>query len=172
MGIRRNYFQTAWVVDDLETAMKRWLESSLVGPFFVVPHTQVEDPVYRGSPSELDMSVAMAQSGQMQIELIQQHSDGPSPYRDSVPAGTDAMHHVAAITDYFDADLEHYARIGVDLAFLGRFGDARFGYFDTRDSIGCMTELLERRPSLEGLFGMVASAGADWDGSDPIRRVG
>lgn len=39
----------------------------------------------RGGPAEIDMSAAVAQSGSVQIELIAQHDDKPSPYLDMYP---------------------------------------------------------------------------------------
>jgi hypothetical protein len=103
--------------------------------------------------------------------LIQQHDDGPSQYRDSVPAGHNAMHHVAAFSDDLDADLAYYERIGVEVAFSGLVAGTRVLYFDTHSSIGCMTELVERTPSIEELFGLIAEAGATWDGSEPTRLL-
>jgi hypothetical protein len=159
------------VVDDVEASARAWAEQARIGPFFLLPHLSLEEPAYRGRPSSIDVSVAIAQVGPMQIELIQQHDDGPSQYRDSVPAGHDAMHHVAAFSDDLDAELAYYERIGVELAFSGLVAGTRIQYFDTRRSIGCMTELVERTPSIEELFGMIADAGSTWDGSEPMRPL-
>jgi hypothetical protein len=35
-----------------------------------------------------------------------------------------------------------------------------------------MTELLTYSEDIAGLFGMIAEASIDWDGSDPIRPLG
>ena len=45
------------------------------------------------------MSCAFAQAGPMQIELIEQHTDGPSVYRDMFPAGTGGFHHLCYWAD-------------------------------------------------------------------------
>ena len=171
MASTQNFFQIAWVVDDLTSAMHRWLDTTRVGPFFVASHARAENVLYRGSTIELDTSVALTQAGVMQIELIQQHNDGPSAYRDSVPAGQDAMHHMGAITDDFDAELARYRQAGVAVPYEVTFGGIRVAYFDTRPAIGCMTELVERHPAYEGLSAMIAEAAADWDGTDPIRQI-
>jgi hypothetical protein len=168
---RKSFFQTAWVVDDVEASARAWAEQARVGPFFLLPHLSLENPAYRGRPSTIDISLALAQVGPMQIELIQQHDDGPSQYRDSVPAGHNAMHHVAAFSDDLDADLAYYEQIGVEVAFSGLVAGTRVLYFDTHSSIGCMTELVERTPSIEELFGHIAEAGATWDGTEPIRLL-
>ena len=171
MASNGNFYQVAWVVDDLTGAVRRWLNTTGVGPFFVIEHVPNENLLYRGEPVELDMSVAWAQAGAMQVELIQQHNDGPSAYRDSVPAGHDAMHHVGGVTDDFDAEMARYREAGVAVPYESSSGGIRVAYFDTREAIGCMTELEERHPATEGLRAMVAEAAADWDGTDPIRRI-
>jgi len=167
----KRYFQMGWVVDDVDRAMEQWLKTTEIGPFYVMRHLQL--PItHRGKPSELDFSIAMGQVGGMMVELIQQHNDAGSAYRDAVPPGTDAMHHVCAITEDLDADLAHFKRLGLEVAHEGSFGPLRFVYVDTRPTIGCMTELLPPDEANDALFAQVAKAGAEWDGvTDPIRTV-
>ncbi|MGI9246788.1 MAG: VOC family protein, partial [Steroidobacteraceae bacterium] len=74
--------QVAWVVDDLEASMQKWINGHGVGPFMVLRHCQVTNLLHRGRPTTCDFDVAIAQSGTLQIELIQQHDDLPSVYRD------------------------------------------------------------------------------------------
>ena len=166
----KTYFQTGWVVDDLDLSIERFLATTSVGPFFVMRHLELT-VTHRGRPSEIDFSLALAQMGGMQIELIQQHNDAGSAYRDSVPPGADAVHHICAITQDLDADFERFAGMGIEIAHQGSFGPMRFVYFDSRPTIGCMTELLEPDEANDGLFAMVAAAGAEWDGTEPIREV-
>jgi hypothetical protein len=151
--------------------MRQWLSSASVGPFFVLEHPVVDDPHYRGESTRLDISLGLAQIGAMQLELIEQHSAGPSVYRDSIPVGSSGLHHVGGFTDNLDAEYERYALAGAEVAYEGRSGDMRFAYFDTRAAIGCMTEYLERKASTEAMFATIAEASVDWDGRDPIRAV-
>ena len=163
-------FQAAWLVDDLERAVERWLTTTNVGPFYVIPHAQVERFQYRGQKSSIDMSGALAQAGPLQIELIEQHSDGPSAYRDVFPKGQEGFHHLARMTQTFDADLQQYRRQGLVVAAEGAFGDVRFAYIDTRSLLGHMTEVVEDRDSIKSIFKIVADASVDWDRSDPVRH--
>lgn len=165
------YFQMAWVVDDLEAAVRRWVESSNVGPFYVIAHAKVERVRYRGVPAQLDFSGALAQAGDIQIELIQQHNDGPSAYRDVFPKGAQGFHHMCTFVDDFDAEIARYAARGAVAAVDGAFGDMRFAYLDTRADLGHMTEIIEDRASIRDVFKIVADAAADWDGRDPIRYL-
>ena len=56
----------------------------------------IEDFRYRGEPSPLEVSIALANSGALQIELIQQRNDAPSMYRDFLSRESrGGLHHVA-----------------------------------------------------------------------------
>ena len=140
---RNAIVQICWVVNDLDEAMARWHRISGVGPFLVMRHTKVTDPIYRGQPSATDFSVGMAQAGPLQVELIQQHDDKPSHYRDTVPMGQEAMHHVAIMPDDYDAALADYVAQGFEEAASGIFGDMRFSYVDTSQALGHMVEIVE-----------------------------
>ena len=166
----RTVFQNAWVVPNLEAAIDRWVTQLGVGPFYVMEMDGLTDVTYRGAPGELAMRVGLAQAGPVQIELIDQTTDGPSAYRDSVPAGEMGFHHMCVWTHDIDADAEYFDSLGYPAATMGRSG-SRFGYFDTRPLLGCMLEVVERRPRTETLFGAIADAAIDWDGADPVRSV-
>lgn len=166
----RDYFQTAWVVDDLESAVAGWLAAG-VGPFYRLPGTRGVEVLRHGAAVPLDTSVVWAQAGALQVELVQQHDDRPSAYRDSVPAGRDAPHHLGAITDDLDAELERHRAAGGDVPYESALGGVRVVYLDTRPTIGLMTELVERNALFDGLRALVSQAAVDWDGSDPVRDV-
>ena len=70
--------QNGYVVRDIADAMKFWTEVLRVGPFFYVPSVKIDWYRYKGRESPLEMSVALANSGDLQIELIQQRNDAPS----------------------------------------------------------------------------------------------
>ena len=79
--------QNGYVVRDIETAMRHWIDILGVGPWFYIEQLPVPDFQYKGQPSPVDVSLALANSGTLQIELIQQRNDAPSMYRDFLAAG-------------------------------------------------------------------------------------
>jgi Glyoxalase/Bleomycin resistance protein/Dioxygenase superfamily len=163
--------QMAWVVNDIDAAMRRWIEQQGVGPFYVMRHCAVTNTRYRGRPAGIDMDVAIAQSGGVQVELIQQHDDMPSCYRDMFGRGEEGFHHICYIVDRVADARAHFQRFDMPAAFDGQFGQVEFAYFDTRPSIGCMTEVVTRHPDIEAFFRMIADGAIGWDGRDPIRQV-
>ena len=66
-------FQSAWVVDDIETACLEWSKKLGIGPFFVNQYgpNEITNTTYRGEPGRFEIIVALAQGGHTQIEVIQ-----------------------------------------------------------------------------------------------------
>jgi hypothetical protein len=156
--------QNAFIVNDLEAAMHHWHTMFGTGPFLVTEHIQFDRVVYRGAEVELDISVALAQSGDMQIELIQQHSDGPSCYRDSYAPGEEGFHHVAILCKDHKAVCQRYADAGIVAATEIGSGDQRIAYMDARARIGVMVELYPDTDGIRGLFDRVRDIHEGWDG--------
>lgn len=169
----RTLFQSAFVVDDIDAAIAKWVDELGVGPFFVADYEGVLTEVkYRGQPSELSMKVALAQAGPVQIELIQPTSSAPCAYRDGVPAGSgSAFHHMCAWTHDIEADTRYFEDRGYPCANIGYAGSAWFAYYDTRPLMGCMIEVVEKKPGVVELFGKIAQAAEGWDGSKPVRSM-
>src|ERR1700691_4138731 len=78
--------QIGYVVRDIDAAMDNWIEHG-VGPWFYVDRVQTDYFRYRGADSAMEMSVALANSGDIQIELIQQRNDAPRCTRTSSTPG-------------------------------------------------------------------------------------
>lgn len=66
--------------------MDQWVHHG-VGPWFYVDRVQTDYFRHRGVDSDMEMSVAVANSGDIQIELIQQRNDSPSAYKEFLDAG-------------------------------------------------------------------------------------
>lgn len=169
--------QNGYVVRDIDAAMKHWTEVLGVGPFFYLERAPIEDFRYYGEPSDLEVSIALTNSGPLQIELIQQRNDAPSMYRDFVEAGHEGLQHVAYWTHDFDSAT---AAVGSDFV-VGQSGqvggaDGRFVYYatDTRTGAhpGTVVELSEISGAKGRVFEMIAEAARTWDGSDPVRAIG
>ena len=165
----RTVFQNAWVVDDLEAACMKWVREMGIGPFFISDYDNVfEDMTYRGEPAPLNMTVALAQAGPVQIELIQPKVDRCA-YRDSVPAGQMGFHHVCVWTHDIEQDTAYFESLGYPAANIGRVGTTHFAYYDTRPLMGCMLEVVSRNEGTEARFAEIARAAEHWDGTDPLR---
>ncbi len=163
--------QASWVVPSAEKAAALWARTMGVGPFFLFRSVEVENFLYRGSPSTYGCNVAIAQAGDMQIELIDQPHDLPSAYRDIVPAGQSGFHHVGVFATDFDSEIAAYEELGFARASEGRVGAMRFAYIDTSPAIGCMVEVLEEDAGMRSAFAGIAAAAEGWNGERPLRGV-
>ncbi len=162
--------QLGYVVPDIEQAMAYWSGTMGVGPWFYNPKVPIEDFRYEGISYSPHNSVALANSGFIQVELIQTRNDVPSMYRDFMQAGHTGLQHVAYWTQQFDADLELMEAQGFRVKMSGTVGkNGRFVYFDKELHPGTVIELSEVVGPKGQLFDLIREASTNWEGSDPIR---
>ncbi len=162
--------QLGYVVDDIEAGMKYWSETMGVGPWFYNPRVGIEDYLYDGVSYQPHNSVALANSGDMQVELIQTRNDVPSMYRDFKERGLRGLQHVAFWTRQYDVDLEMMLERGFTLRMSGQVGqNGRFAYFAEEHHPGTVIELSEVLGPKGTMFDMIRAASVGWDGSDPVR---
>ena len=162
--------QLGYVVPDIEAAMDYWSRVLGVGPFFYAERVPVVNFTYRGAPSSPVTSVALANSGAVQVELIQQRNDAPTMYRDFVQAKGSGLQHVAYWTQNFDADMERLSARGFKVGMGGEVGArGRFVYFETEYHPGAVIELSEVEGPKGRMFDLIRNASIGWDGSDPVR---
>jgi len=162
--------QIGYVVEDIEKAMDGWIKSG-VGPWFYAEEVRVKDFQYKGQPSDVKMSIALANAGYIQVELIQQRNDAPSLYRDFIQASGGGMHHIAYWTERFDEHHELFLDQGYTVGHSGNIGaNGRFVYYLNEKLPGTIIELSEMNGFKGKYFKRIAEAAQNWDGSDPIRR--
>lgn len=165
--------QNGYVVPDIEAAMNYWATVMGVGPWLYLEQAPIKDFQYLGAPSEIDVSIALANAGPLQIELIQQRNDAPSMYRDFVRAGNIGLQHVAYWTENFDQALAAAEARGLTIGQSGYSGspDGRFVYFTAEEHPGTVIELSEVSGAKGQLFRKIRERCAVWDGKNVIQRL-
>ena len=162
--------QLGYVVPDIEAAMRHWTAVMGVGPFFYADRVPMEDFFFDGAHYETHNSVALANSGPMQIELIQPRDDVPSMYRDFLQAGFSGLQHVAFWTKQFDAQLAAMQERGLTVKMGGKVGEnGRFVYFAEEAHPGTVIELSEISGPKGRLFDAIRRAAETWTGEEPVR---
>jgi catechol 2,3-dioxygenase-like lactoylglutathione lyase family enzyme len=166
-------FQVAYIVDDLDAALRYWTEVVGAGPFFTFPSNQWEELYYNGAPTHVDSIMALGQWGDTQIEFIVQLNDAPSPYKTFVDSGRRGMHHFGSMVDNLDTAVAALQAAGKQRVYWGvAKGGVRFAYLVEDEHPGAMIELIERGPAIEALMTIVKQASVNWDGSNPVRQLG
>jgi hypothetical protein len=164
------FVQLAFIVDDLQVAVRHWVELYGVGPFYVLPRASYEG-TYRGQPVHVQSQIAVSQAGPLQVELIQAFGDQPNVYAE-ITRGAVGAHHLATMTQDYDAALAHYQRLGHEPAMeLRSAGVGRIAYIDTRAEVGLFTEVIEHSEQFLRALKGTARRCAGWDGSDPVRII-
>lgn len=159
--------QHAYTVADIEDAALRETRACGIGPWFLRGPFTPPDARYRGEPSRATFTLARAFLGPVMVELIQQHDDEPSVFRER-PLG---FHHWATMPQDFDAELDRLHAEGFQTAFEDVLPTgARVTYVDTQPSLPGMLELVERTDDQLATYGRIHAASIDWDGDDPLRR--
>ena len=163
--------QIAYAVDDLDAAAAEWSARFGAGPFFVREHITVSDVRYRGAPGSFDHSSAYGQWGDVMVELVKDHTIGPSPVADVVGAGGSGLHHLAYFVDDLATAQSALVQLGWPEALWAQTpSGVAFAFHDATATLGHMVELYEGTPGLRGFYAMVRGAALGWDGTDPVRR--
>ena len=147
--IGQAFDQICFVVEDLDTAIDHWRRVNGVDRWstaYDLAKHQV-DKEYWGEPEDFQFSCAYGFAGDTLIELAE-HDGGRSIYRDWLDEHGTGLHHIGfRLPDpaEFEAAEAHYTARGLVKAMAGWFradaGNCRWSYWDTREAIGCYTEL-------------------------------
>jgi len=165
--------QLAFVPPDFDAAVAHWTQVMGVGPFFLMEGIHLEGMKYKGAPTDAHFDLALAYWGDLQIELIRPRDTHPSIYTGEYAEGlAGGLHHVCVLVDdiaeAYAACESHQAEILIE----GSLGESRVIYADPGAGPGSLVEILQPSPESPALFDMIKQAGVDWDGSDPIRKLG
>lgn len=163
--------QIGYVVTDLDEALASWIELG-VGPWFVI-RNMPQRVLFRGEPCEIRLSLALANSADLQVELIHQEDDTPSIFTEFLAGGRQGFHQLAYWPEDFDATMQAVHDAGWPVVWSG--GEdvgTRFAYVETPSSPVPIIEIMELTEVTAGMGNFIRDAAAGWDGTDPIREMG
>lgn len=163
--------QIGYVVAHLDQAIDAWLGLG-VGPWYVVRDLP-QRGAYRGERCEVTLSIAFANSGDLQIELIQQSDDTPSIYTEVVRCRPNGSHHLAWWADDFNSALSSAVDARWPVVWSGddEGASVRFAYLAPSSGEATIVEIMELTDVSNGMAQLVRAAAQDWDGSDPVRSL-
>ena len=162
--------QSAYVVEDIYASMRNFTARLGVGPWFVSEPFQPPEGKYRGGPARFKLTLAIAFSGHLMVELIQQHDDLPSVYMETVKARGYGFHHWAVASADLDEDVRRYEEAGYVVTFSDRSPRGmRVTYVEKPGELPGMIELIEMNAAAEAAYTRCFEAAKGWDGSAPFR---
>ncbi len=140
--------QVGMVVEDLDDGMERfeailgvdeWAELRFEPP-------ALTEATYRGEPAEFTFRLALAEVGDIDLELIEPLS-GENVYTDHLEEHGEGLHHLACYTlEDPQGAVERFRDAGIPVIQSGVFEGSTFWYLDTRDALnGVLFEVLDRQ---------------------------
>ncbi|MGH7805789.1 MAG: VOC family protein [Candidatus Binatia bacterium] len=170
--------QIAFVVRDMDASLSWWNETMGVGPFYMLRELVPDVYLYREKPAPSPkITIALGFSGEFQVEIIQQHDDHPSAYRDYLVAGQQGFQHVSSwLTRAGYEKTRGAARerglIAVHEGSIPGSG-IRFAYFATDDAPGgFLYEIAEvKEPPVYEMMMKIRDAAKAWDGKKGVREI-
>ncbi|MCV7290592.1 VOC family protein [Mycolicibacterium wolinskyi] len=161
--------QIGYVVPDLDDAISGWLQMG-VGPWFVIRGLP-QRVTFRGEPCAVTLSMALSNSGDLQIELIQQLDDTRSVFTEFLDTTGGGFHQLAYWAPDFDGAMAKLDDAGWPKVWWGGEADGvRFAYFEPPAG-AAIVEIMELTDASQGMATFVRQAAARWDGSDPVREL-
>ena len=164
--------QIAYFVEDIRTQAAIMAATFGAGPFYVIDSIELEWGEHRGERCDFVHSSAYGQWGNVMMELVQQESDGPSPFRDLYGPGETGLHHVATMVDDLPEAYGHFDAAGIPLATRSMTkAGTEFSFLDATAVMGHFIEVYERNDALLGFYEYIRTAALDWDGNEPVRTL-
>jgi Glyoxalase/Bleomycin resistance protein/Dioxygenase superfamily len=160
--------QFGFVIPDLDAAIAQWVDLG-VAPWLVVRDMPMEGCWYRGALSEPVISLAMSNSGDMQIELIQQHDETPSIYREFITATGGGFNQIAYWVE--DVNAVRSAAISTGWSEVWRGDDSgpvQFSYLEHPDSPVPIVELSELNEATLSMNDTIRDTAAAWTPGQPV----
>jgi catechol 2,3-dioxygenase-like lactoylglutathione lyase family enzyme len=162
--------QCAYLVRDLDRAVEWWTALG-VGPFLAMPRQRMQGYVHRGEPVEPEITLAFANSAELQIELILTHDGRPSVFQEALASGRDGAHHLAWWVEDWTGWEQAAAAAGWEPVTYGDGGGfASFAYYDIGGPL--LAEVMELNDATRWMTDTVRTAHLEWDGTpEPLRNL-
>lgn len=141
--------QVAFVVEDLDAALRRYVDLLSIEPWTVyeATATDIKDGTYRGEAADFGMRYAISSVDETMLELIEP-TEGPTIYRDHLDEHGESVHHVAYFSwselECYEV-VERFERAGIEVIQSGALFGTEFWYFDTTEQLGTVFETAIRR---------------------------
>ncbi len=165
--------QWGYLVRDLDEAMDCWMNQLGIGPWWGYRNVPATAQC-NGQQNPILMSVGLAYHQGMQIELIQQLDDAPSPYQYFYQRGTEAqaLQQVAYMVPDVEGAIAQCQQRGMHE--IGRILPSpalAYVYMSSPAMAGLAIELMPHDQNFLDDYARCAAEAATWDGSNPYRLI-
>ena len=131
--------QIGIVVKNIENKIRE-LERIGIGPFNIIEARDIEIS-YKGERRRINMKIALANIGEIQIELIE--AEGESFYSDFLRKYGEGLNHLGIFVKDINKSLGEYEKLGFKILQEGEIYGVKWIYLNTVDKLGFTLELIE-----------------------------
>ena len=137
--------QVAYVVKDMERALKNYWETLQIGPWEVYTFASplMRDSMVHGKPSNHSYLLAVTRHLAVQQELIQPLS-GESIYTEHLSRKGEGLHHVKLLYADLSEALARFRSLGYGVIQSGKVDENEFYYLDTEKVFGYVVEIANK----------------------------
>lgn len=165
--------QLGFVVRDLDAAVRHWIDVLGVGPFLFLDQGTGRPPNpswFRGEKVVVEMRLGFGFIGDVQIELIEQVNDAPSPYTEFLASGREGLQHLGYCAPDYDLARNRLEQAGyepeLEIPIVGQ--DQSIVYYRSPALLGPMLEVVP--PRWRKAREAVSDRLKSWTGGDPLIR--
>jgi len=162
--------QIAYITRRFDETLKFFLQTG-IGPWYVAKNRMMKDVDYLGTRVDIEMSVGVANSGSLQLEVIEPTNGVRSVYTDWLDRHPTELfvQHVSSWPVDYPATEKRVLEAGFKPIMTGRLSAGPFGYYIHPDKPEFIFEMSELSAARRYVWETVARGAADWDGKDPYR---
>lgn len=164
-GAGLEFVQICYVVPNLEQACADFHAMFGIGPFIGGGDVILDRHSYRGAAADpIVLRGVFGQSGDMNVELVELVSTGPSAFRDMFPGQQYGVHHAAIFCDDYVQVRDGFA--ARDMAVVSEFETdfgAKICYIDARGRMGHMLELYPENEIIRAMYARTRFEAEHWD---------
>ena len=164
------FVQLCYVVENLEQACAHFNTMFGIGPFIGGGNAVLDKHTYRGKEADpIILRGVFVQSGDLNIELVELVSTGPTAFNVMYSGRQYGVHHAAIFCDNYTETRDNFVSNDMALAseFETDFG-AKICYIDARERIGHMLELYPENDIIRSMYERTRVEAENWDGSKLI----
>lgn len=164
--------QLGYLVENVEQSVAAWMKHLGVGPWTVIKNVPLQC-IYRGEKTQPVIDLALGYRGDVQIELIQQTNDAPSPYLKYFQEKRFALHHTAYLSEDIDGTVSHAEINGHEIICDIHMPDGGRYVYTQIPEMGeeVFIEFLAATDSMKKMFSDGIAAAASWNGEEQVTVV-
>jgi methylmalonyl-CoA/ethylmalonyl-CoA epimerase len=166
--LNRPITHVSYVVDDIPTAVERWVSAFGAGPFFLLDHIEFDEIMSGGSGVSWDHSAAIGQWGPIAVELHQTYRIEPESLIERLAGRGQGVDHIGYLADNLGEESARLNRLGLPTFLQARVGPIEMSFHDA-PAFAHAIEVQQNGAPVTEFFDAIANAAQGWGGADHLR---